>query len=258
MANNHAVPSPRRIKSVHTMFRIVEHLRRSNGGRITDIAGDLDLAKSSVYQHLSTLSDLGYVVKENDEYYVGLGFLQIAEYARHRRQAYRIAEPLVHELADESGERAQFFVEEHGRAIYLHTSYGRHGVRADRMVGTRRYMHSSAGGKAILAYYPDDKVKAIIDRWGLPPETDHTITSRTALFEDLRRVRERGYSLNENESIDGLTAIGVPAKDPSGKVFGSFSISGPSHRLHVESTRGEFVDLLLGKANEYELKVTYS
>lgn len=258
MANNQDLSSPRTIKSVFTMFRIVEHLESADGARITDIARDLDLAKSSVYQHLSTLGELGYVVKEDDLYFVGLGFLHLAEYARHRKEAYRIAQPMVHELANESGERAQFFVEEHGRAIYLHTSHGRHAVPADRMVGTRRYMHSSAGGKAILAYYSQSRVKAIIEQWGLPAETTETITSREALFEELAAIRERGFSINENESIDGLTALGVPARNGTGSVFGSFSISGPSHRLTDKATRQKMIDLLLGKANEYELKVTYS
>lgn len=258
MANPQPGTHQRSVKSTRTMFNIVHRLKELDGAHVTELADDLGLAKSSIHQHLATLDDLGYVVKEDGKYYVGLGFLTLAEYAKQRKEVYRLSKPMVAELAEETGERAQFFVEEHGRAIYLHTEQGRHAVRADRWVGTRRYMHSCAGGKAMLANYPPTAVEDIIDRWGLPAETEHTITDRQELSEELEKIRSVGYSLNREESIDGLRAIGVPVKDADGDVLGAFSISGPSHRFQGEWFERTVPNLLLGKANELELKIAYS
>lgn len=247
----------RSVKSTRTMFRIVEALEAADGAQVTELADELELAKSTVHQQLSTLLDLGYVVKEEGEYYLGLKFIHLGEYARTRKEVYNMTRPLVEELAEETGERVQFMVEEHGRAFYLHMKQGRHGVQADRRVGKQRYLHSSAGGKAILAHMSEDEIESAIDRWGLPAETENTITTREELYEDLERVRERGYSLNMGESILGLRAVGVPVLEPSGDVVGSFVVSGPSHRLKGEVLEEKISDLLLGTANELELKITY-
>lgn len=247
----------RSINSVETMFRVVEMLMELDGAGVTEISTELGLAKSTVHQQLATLLNLGYVVKEGDEYHVGLRFLSIAEYARKRKMVSQLAGPMVAQLAAETEERVQFFVEEHGRAIYLFIEEGEHGVKADRHPGKLRYLHSSAGGKAILAQMPQERVNEIIDRWGLPTETEKTITDRDALFAELERVSERGYATNEEESIDGLWSLGVPVV-ADGKPVGSFSVSGPRHRLDTEWFREELPDLLRGAANELELKLEYS
>lgn len=247
----------RSVKSTQTTFRIVKALEANDGSRITELADELGLAKSTIHQQLSALLDLGYVIKENRVYYVGLKFLSLGEYARTRKEAYRLAEPLVRELANETGERAQFFVEEHGRAIYLYTKYGEHAVQADRRVGKQRYLHSSAGGKAILAHMSDSKIGDVINHWGLPAETENTYTTREELFDNLAVIRERGYSLNKGESISGLWSIGVPVIGPDDAPIGSFSITGPGRRMKDKIGRQSIPTLLLGTGNELEVKIRY-
>jgi DNA-binding IclR family transcriptional regulator len=248
---------PRSVKSTRTTFRIIEALEANDGSRVTELANELGLAKSTVHQQLSALLDLGYIIKEHRVYYVGLKFLSLGEHARTRREVYQLAEPLVRELADETGERAQFFVEEHGQAIYLYATYGEHAVQADRRIGKQRYLHSSAGGKAVLAHMTDSKIGDVIDRWGLPAETENTYTTREELFDDLAVIRERGYSLNKGESISGLWSIGVPVIGSDDAPIGSFSITGPSHRMKDEISQRAIPTLLLGTANELEVKARY-
>lgn len=248
----------RSVKSTRTTFRIIEALEANDAARVTDLAAELGLAKSTVHQQLSALLELGYVVQEDKRYHLGLKFLDLGEYVRTRKPEYKLAEPLVEELAEETGERAQFFAMEHGRVIYIHTKQGEHAVRADRRVGKQRYLHSSAGGKAILAYLPEEEIEAVIEQWGLPKETENTHATRESLFEDLAEIRDRGYSLNKAESISGLWSVGVPVMGPDERPVGSFSISGPRHRMKADRLHEEMVDLLLGTANELELNIAYS
>jgi len=248
----------RSVKSTRTTFAIIEALEANDGAQLTDLATELGLAKSTVHQQLSALVELGYVTQVGTTYQLGLKFLDLGESVRTQKEVYKLSEPLVEELATETGERAQFFAEEHGRVVYIHTKQGEHAVQADRRVGKQRYLHSSAGGKAILAHLPDDRVEEIIDRWGLPRETENTHTTWEALSEDLAEIRERGYSLNKAESISGLWSIGVPVMGVDGTPVGSFSISGPRHRMKGDRLHGHMVDLLLGTANELELNITYS
>lgn len=251
-----AEPS-RAVRSIETMFRIVELLVEQDGAGVTEISRELDLAKSTVHQQLSTLRERGYVIQEDGQYHVGLRYLSIGEHARARKEAYHLAKPMVRQLASETDERAQFFVEEHGYAFILFMQEGERGVKADRYTGKARYMHSSAGGKAILAHTDRERVDEILDRRGLPAETEETITDREALFEELDRVRERGYAVNDEESISGLRAIAVPVV-VDGEVVGAFSVPGPRYRMETGRVRDELPDLLRGTANELEIKLEYS
>ena len=97
--------------------------------------------------------------------------------------------------------------EENGRGIYLHIETQKStAVEVNRRVGTSRYLHSSAAGKAILAHLPAERVNEIVATCGLPSEAPNTITDRT----ELDRVRESGVAYNDEESIKGLRAVGVP------------------------------------------------
>lgn len=247
----------RSVKSIETMFHIVEALIDRDGARVTELAEELGLAKSTVHRQLSTLCSLGYAVKEDEEYHVGLRFLAIGEHARNRTEVSQLAPPLVEQLAEETGERAQFIVEEHGRGVFLHIAEGERSVRADRRPGKLRYLHSGASGKAILSQMSDERVREVIDRWGLPAETDDTITDEDELFEELERIRDRGYATNKEESITGLWALGVPVV-VDGEPIGAFSLSGPRYRLDREWFHEELPNLLRGTANELELKLEYS
>ncbi|ADJ16897.1 IclR family transcriptional regulator [Halalkalicoccus jeotgali] len=249
--------SDRTIQSLKTGFKIIELLRDQDGGYLTDVSTQLDIPKSTAYQYLDTLEEIGYLVKEDSKYELSLNFVSLGEYARTRKEAYTLAKPMVQQLADKTGERAQFLIEEHGRGIYLYTDQGSQGVQTDRWIGEQRYLHSSAGGKAILAYSETRRVKKIIDQIGLPAETQNTITESEKLFRELEEITERGYSINNEESIDGLRGIGVPVIGPDDMIFGAFSISGPIQRFSGDWFQEELPDLLLGTANELELRLKY-
>lgn len=247
------------LSTIERGFEVVRTLRQMGGARVTELAEELDMAPSTAHKYLATLAQERFVVKEGDEYHVGLEFLDLGTYAKNRKKGYRLSVPKVREIAEETGERAQFVVEEYGRGIYLHTEASEaRAVLTDRRAGIRRYLHASAAGKAILANLPEHRVDEIIDEHGLPAETEHTITDREELREELARIRETNVSYNNEESVDGLRAVGVPVHGADGLVLGSLSVSGPSNRLKGSLYREEIPDLLLGHANEIELNIRYS
>lgn len=246
------------VKTIERMFVITDALRNLDGARISELGEYTGLANSTVHRHLNTLNKMGYVVQEGDIYQIGLGFLDIAEYAHNRKKAYQLAKPKVQELAEETDERCQFVVEEHGRGVYVHVETGSHAVETNSRIGKRLYLHSTSVGKAILAHLPDQRVDEIIDEWGLPKQTENTITRREDLEEELEQIREKGVAYNREGNIKGLRSVGTPVLGPSGQIIGSLSISGPTHRMKGEKYEETMPDLLLGAANELELNLEYS
>lgn len=247
-----------RVKTMTTVFTIVESLQRSDGVRISELAAELDLAKSTVHRHLSTLEELEYVVKEGDVYYLGLRFIGLGEFVRNRKLAFRLARDKVADLAEETEERAQFIAEEHGLGVCVHRSIGKRAVKADLEVGKRVPLHATASGKAILAHLPDRKRDRILTRRGLESYTDNTYTNQSELESHLDEIRDSGVAINEQEHIRGLKAIGVPVMGPDGDVLGAISVSGPAHRMKGTWLEDTLPSLLLGTANELELNIVYS
>lgn len=245
------------VTSVEKTLDIVEYLRREGRTPLSTVAADLGAAKSTIYRHLTTLEHRGYVVRDDDGYALSLRFLDVGEHTRSREPAYQLAGKKVEELAATTDERAQFLVEEHGRAVYVHRAMGDHAVTADTHVGKQIPIHASAAGLAILAELPRERVDSIVDRHGLTPVTDETITSRSELDEELERVRDRGYSINDQGYVEGLRAVGTPVTDADGDIIGGLSISGPINRLQGERFEDEFPSLICGAANELELNITF-
>jgi len=249
---------PTTMKSTEKLFLIVEELRERNGARVTELANDLDIPKSTVHRHLKTLQDLEYVMKSGDIYHVGAKFLHVGSAVRNREEAYVRIKPKIKKLATETEERAQFMIEEHGYMVYVHREIGAQAVRTNTQLGKQMPMHATSGGKAILAEMPDETVSRIIERHELSEITENTITSEEALYDELQQIRDEGVSYNDQEYIDGLRGISVPILRPNGQVLGAIGLSGPSHRLKGDLYREELPNKLLGVANEVELNMKYS
>lgn len=246
----------RPVTTTLTSFRILEYLMDADGATLSQIAQDLEFAKSTVHRHLSTLDSEGYAIKEGEIYYPGLRWLEFGEYVRTRRSEYQIVRDKIDQISEETGGRAIFLVEEHGLGVYMYTTLGDHPVQIDPGVGKRIPLHAPAGGKAILSALPDERVDEIIDRHGLPKLTENTITDRDQLFEELEKTRERGYAINDEEAVKGLRAIGASIAKPSGEFLGSIAISGPTHRVTGDRLEERLPNVLLSAKTEIELNIS--
>ncbi|WP_408959763.1 IclR family transcriptional regulator [Natrinema sp. 74] len=249
---------PRPVKTTKTSLALVRAVYDDDGATLSELADRLDLAKSTVHNHLHTLVDEGFLVRDEDTYHVGLEFLPFGEHARERNPQYATARRRVHTLAERSGHEADFIVEEHGRAYSLEYAIGESNHRGlsesgPFRAGNRFHMHNCASGKAMLASMSDSRVRDIIDRWGLPATTDRTITDESTLYDELEAVQRRGYAINDEELIDGYRSVGASVMSPDGEVVGAFSIGGPTYRLGIdESTTEEIGQVLLDEVGSLE------
>jgi DNA-binding IclR family transcriptional regulator len=246
------------IKSTKTTFRIIEAIRDLDGAGVTELADHLDLPKSSIHNYLSTLEEIEYLTKRDGTYHVGIRFLELGAYARSKHNLYRIAQPEIDRLAEETGELVNLMVEEHGRGTYIYRAEGSQSVQVDAHIGTQVNLYCTALGKAILAHLPDERVEEILDRHGMAPITDNTITDRDELARELELTRSRGYALDDEERLDGLRCIAVPIKSNTGRVLGALSLSGPTARMTDARLNEELPDVLLQAVNIIELNITYS
>ncbi|WP_254533126.1 IclR family transcriptional regulator [Natrinema gelatinilyticum] len=245
------------VKTVRKAFEIVDYLKSNDSARLSELTTEFEMSKSAIHNHLSTLVEAGYVKKHDGEYRLSLRFLDVGGYLRKQMELYQVAKPETDALAEQTGELANLMTEEFGQGVYLYRAKGDLAVDLDTYVGRRCYLHNTALGKAILAYLPASRVDEIVDTHGLPAETDHSITSRSELDEELEVVHERGFALDNEERLEGLRCIAAPIRDESGAVLGAISVSGPTTRMNAQRFEDEIPDLVCSAANVIELNVKY-
>lgn len=241
------------VSAVTRTLEIIEALRELQSAGVTEISNSVDLPKSSVYNHLRTLEDRGYVVKNGDTYELGLRFLPLGEAARQRRNVYGAARSPVEQLGTETGTNAYLSVEERGRATVIF----RHLENEIDLgsIGTTVPLTTSSMGKAILAEFPEDRVDEIVDRHGLPRMTENSIVDRDALRKELDRIRERGYALDRGENVNRLRGVGVAVLGPRGDVCGAVSVAGPERQFRGNFFEEDLPDAVLDATNLVELKL---
>lgn len=254
MANE---PVANELTTLTKSFTIIDFIQNNDGARTSEISDALDMPKSTVHRHVTTLVHHGYLCTEGDMFYPGLRFLDHGVYARNRHRAYSVVKTVVDQLAKETGERVQYIVEENSRGIHLYNKVGPRSIQTETRTGKRIYLHSAAAGKAILSELPEERVKEIVDECGLPPVSDSTITTEEEIYNELGIIRERGFAFSDGERIEGLRSVGVPVIGLDEKVIGALSVSGAKNRLSGERYEKGLPERLLGAADEVRLKLKY-
>jgi len=96
-------------------------------------------------------------------------------------------------------------------------------------------LHTSAPGKALLAFLPKDQLDDVISRMDFKRYTPNTITQPDAFLVELQAVAEKGYSIDISEQLEGCQCVGVPVLDSSDRAIAAIWTTGPSSQLSVSS-----------------------
>lgn len=247
----------RTVQAVEIALEILEVLQTEAEAGVTDIAAELDRSKGTVHSHLTTLVENEYVVREGGTYRLSLKFVDLSWSVKDEVVGYEIVKDELEDLAEQSGELAQFATEEHGRAVYLHKVGSEKAVQTASSPGDREYLHCISLGKAMLAHMPKERVDGIVEEHGMPGYTEQTITAREELMSELEDIRGRGYAFDEEEKIEGIRCVAAPVLE-NNEIFGAISVSGPSTRMRGDFYREELPNLVTRSANVIEINTKFA
>jgi len=153
------------------------------------------------------------------------------------------ARPFLRTLMEKTGETVHLAILDHDSVLYIITHESKQALRMGSKVGTRVPVHSTAVGKALLAFQPDEQIARIIAR-GLPASVPNTVVDGKALQRELALVRARNYAVDDEESEVGLRSIAAPIRSHSGNVIAAISIAGPVHRMTKKMLLGWLRELV--------------
>lgn len=246
----------RTLQAVERTFDVIDALDEAGCPLgVTELADRLGLPTSTVHVHLTTLRERNYVVRNDEKYDLSLAFLHEGGRIRDRLPVYRRGRETVRRLSKETGELINLSVEQDGRGVIVFMASGDDAAVDLHPVGKYGYLHQSAFGKAILACFSDERIESIVERRGLEPVTENTITDLDSLFEEIETVRERGYATERDEGNIGISCIGAAITSPDGDPYGAISASLPTNKLRDETVEEEIAQQVLNGTNVVELKM---
>ncbi len=224
-----------------------------------EIASLLGLKKRNAERLLNTLERREYLERNRVTGNYRLGFRVFELGQRHKEQLslMKQASPVVRELSQDSGETSYAGDLRGEYVVYLVAEESTKHIRVVSRLGMRFFPHTTALGKAILAFSPEDVVDEVFTQDTLPQKTSNSISSKSALKEELAAVREKGFALDMEEEEEGVRCVGVPVFDYTLRVVGGISVSGPATRLSKERIEAELAPLVVKGGEDVSRRLGY-
>lgn len=242
--------------SVERTFSVLEHLARTGPSSLRGIARELGLPIGSVHRLLHALERERAVERtESDEWTVGRRVLELAGTQLERIGLPKAARPVLEQLSERTGQTAFLAVRSGAEVVYLDKVQTSAHVQLYVELGARRPVHSTALGKAMLAFAAE-QVRDEVLGGPLAAVTEHTITDPEVLRRQLVTVRDRGYATDRDESAVGICCLAAPVLDHLGHVAGAVSIAGVDPQLRAEAP--SMVQAITGAAGQISGRIGYS
>jgi DNA-binding IclR family transcriptional regulator len=209
-------------------LQVLEYVSDRGIVGVTDLAVHLGLNKSTAYRFLTALVEAGYVQRtgQDGRYAVTTKILNLASRILDNLDVRAVVRPVLEECARATKETTHLAVIEKDEIVYIDKVEGRRAVHMASRIGARGLCHSTALGKVLLAHWPEDEWRRFVTDKGLARKTPSTIVDPSRLYEELKRVRARGYAFDNIENEEGIRCVGAPVRDHTGTVVCAMSISG--------------------------------
>jgi DNA-binding IclR family transcriptional regulator len=221
---------------------------------LKDITLKTGINPASTFRFVETLIQLGYLKKDPRTKLIKLGSAALA--LSHNVIGSFDMRQIVIPYIDEAFERFNVTIDsgvvEEGRLVTLYRREAKDTLLFKMPLLSADIIHCTALGKAYISWLPEEELSRLLDGRTYTRRTPHTLTSRTALLADLRRTRERGYSINNEESVLGLISIGAPLLNRKGEVLGAVSFDNPTVHFTLEEAEKRFAPAVLRLAQDIQ------
>jgi IclR family KDG regulon transcriptional repressor len=218
--NYHATTIQRAI-DVLNLFRERQELT------FTEILDRLKYNKATLFRVLHTLEQNRYLTRDQRGCYeLGLGILLLGNQVSQAKQLRKVVVPYLKRLARQNNLTVHLAVVAGLDIVIIDQFAAPNNLKVEPRVGREAPAHCTALGKVLLAYSEPSVVEMIIDSHGMPRYTPNNIIARDDLLQELQRIRECGYALDDSEYDRQIRCLGVPLLNRDNKIEAAVSITG--------------------------------
>jgi IclR family transcriptional regulator, pca regulon regulatory protein len=237
MADSAPAPSetaPRSRDQITALARGLAVIRAFSGQdeqlTLADIAKVVNLPRATTRRCLLTLEALGYVDVKGRFFRLAPQVLTLAQAYLSSSLLPRVAGPFLERLSAELGESCSVSVLHDDQVIYVARSTRKRLASLHRDVGARLPAYCTSMGRVLLAALQERELDGILKRVPRERLTRHTLVTPRELKEAIADVRDRDYSLVDQEMEMDLRALAVPVRNSSGRVIAALNVSTQASR----------------------------
>lgn len=245
------------VQAVLKALDIMEALCGNPRCGVRELSEKVGLNRSTVNRLVATLERAGYVEqdRERGKYRATLKLFELGNKVVQDLDIKDRAYPIMQKLSEATEETIYLAVLDGNQFVYVLIIDSPQMLRCSAAIGIHPPTYSSASGKVLLAYLPEDKKKAF-----LPEEFEsfgpNTINSTTDLEAELDRIRRDGFATDDEEWNPSVRALAAPIWNYDGKITATLSIAGPKVRMPRQRME-ETAQLLVEAARELSANLGY-
>lgn len=216
---------------------IVEFLAENPGSGVSRIAEALRFPKNSVFRITMSLLRHGYVFRDNEtkSFVLSPKLLALGYAATNKHTVVENAMGVMRELRDLTGETVLLGALMGHEGVVLEQAFGTYPFKFMVDAGTRFSLVTSAPGKALLAFLPEEEREKILAKVKFVRHTANSITSLGAFRAELKKVQECGYGVDWAEELEGCHCVGAAILDKYEYPVAAIWATGPSNRMPKDS-----------------------
>lgn len=241
---------------VSSLARGLDVLRAFNRTRrkmtLSEVAAETGNTRAGARRILLTLVREGYAVADGRLFDLTPQVLELGFSVLSSKGTWDIARPFIEHLSEETRESVSAAILDNYDVVYVSGTQFHRVISVGITVGRRFPAHATATGRVLLAGLPEDQWLGMLQSIPLTRMTDRTVTDRGEFREVLEDVRDKGWSLVDQELETGLMSIAVPLYLSSGVMAGAINVGVPTLRM----TTTEMEDFILPKLQETVGKIT--
>lgn len=227
-------------KTIPTNLRLLLLLEEiaAVGVPVTPTAANevLGLPKPTVHRLFHRLEQEGFLQRDIDgrSYSAGqrLRKMSVNVLSSSRVRTVRLA--VLNALTNDVGETCNIATPDRDGMVYLDRVETKWPLRIQLPIGTTVPFHCTASGKMYLASLAPRLLAKYLSAAILDQHTEKSLTDPAALQEEIEQTRERDYSIDNEEFMDGMVAIAVPIRDDHNRLMSTLSVHAPKQRVSVQ------------------------
>ncbi len=214
----------RDLARIFQLFNTFECEERS----VTDISRDMNMLPSKVSRILGTIEKEGFIEKnpETKRYRLGIGFFELGMVYAYHLPLRRIIRPHIEQMAKELNLIVGWAILRNNKLIVVDRIQNMLIDVLAQRIGLNLPIYCTAVGRLLLAYLPEEEQDRALKSVDLKKLTDMTVTDKNLIKENLRLIRERGYSVDTGETFEGVNGIAAPIRNANGDVVAGIHLMG--------------------------------
>jgi len=236
-----------KLTTLDKSLQILDLLSKNPQGlSLLEMSNMIGFPKSSIHHILSTFLPYDYVAKnlETKKYSLGFKFLSIGKIILNNIDVRNIAHKHLLELHEKCKEAVHLAILRGGHVIYIDKIDTQRMLSLATYIGFRTDPHAGAGGKVLLSELSRKEIMDIYREKPLKAYAKNTITSMPQLFEELEKIKQQGYAIDDEEYYEGIRCVAAPVR-AGWKMIAAVSITGAIFTMAIERIGNELKTMLI-------------